>query len=321
MGLTHSGAFYYAANNNVWDVKIAELDPASGNVVSQPKSAFKHGNIRGPDWSPDGHSLAGIDANEPSQAVIIRSMDTGEERELRVSGWTIGMGSLRWTPDGKAVVAPASEPGKGDNLIRIDLQTGQVTPLMKLPALGGWPRFAFSKDGNIIYYQKPDPSDPSGSQLVAYDLRSGQETEISEDQGMYISKSSPDGQKLLIAKAVDNGKSQVILTMPVSGGETKELVKVDGEKEIPFWGNASWTSDGRYVVFLKGVKKEGQQYKDIQWQAWSVPVEGGEAKPLGLNITGQLVGPLQLQPNGQHVVIGDVGVNLEVWVMENFLPK
>ena len=316
MGLTRSGAFYYAANNNVWDIKIAEFDPVGGNVVSQPQSAFKHGNIRGSDWSPDGHSLAGIDANEPSQAVIIRAMDTGEERELRVSGWTIGMGSLRWTPDGKAVVAPASEAGKGDNLIRIDLQTGQVTPLMKLPALGGWPRFAFSKDGNIIYYHRPDPSNPSGSQLVAHDLRSGQETVVTEDPGIYMANMSPDGKQRLIAKAVENGKSQLLLIMPASGGEARELVKVDGEKEIPFWGNATWTPDSHYVVFFKGVKgKEGQ------WQLWRVAAEGGEPQPLGLNITGQLVGPLQLHPDGRHVVFGDVGVNLEVWVMENFLPK
>jgi Tol biopolymer transport system component len=321
MGFTRSGAFYYAVNNNIWDVKIAEIDPEGGKVVSPLQSVFRQGNMRGPDWSPDGHFLAGIDGSEPSQAVIIRSMDTGEERELRVGDWTIGMGSLRWTPDGKAVVAPASEPGKGDNLIRIDLQTGQVTPLMKLPALGGWPRFAFSKDGNIIYYHRPDPSNPSGSQLVAHDLRSGQETTVSEDQGLYLSKASPDGQHLLIAKAIEEGKSQVLLLMPVSGGEARELVKIDGEKEVPFWGNASWTSDGRYVVFLKGVKKEGQDYKEIQWQVWSIASEGGEAIPLGLTITGQLVGPLQVQPDGRHVVIGDVRVNLEVWMMENFLPK
>ena len=321
MGLTHSGAFYYAVNNNVWDVKIAEIDPAGGKVVSPLQSAFRHGNMRGPDWSPDGRFLAGIDGSEPSQAVIIHSMDTGDEREIRIGGWIIGMGSLRWTPDGKAVVAPASEAGKGDNLIRIDIQTGQVIPLMPLPALEGWPRFSFSQDGNIIYYRRPDPSNQNGSQLVAHDLRSGLETTISEDQGLYLSKASPDGQHLLIAKAIEEGKSQVILMKPVSGGEDRELVKIDGEKEVPFWGNASWTTAGRYVVFMKGVKKEGQDYKDIQWQLWSIASEGGEAIPLGLTITGQLVGPLQVQPDGRHVVIGDVGVNLEVWVMENFLPK
>ncbi len=322
MGFTRSGAFYYAVNNNIWDVKIAEIDPTGGKVVSPLQSAFQHGNMRGPDWSPDGHSLAGIAGSEPSQAVIIHSMDTGEEREIRVGGWIIGMGSLRWTPDGKAVVAPASEAGKGDNLIRIDIQTGQVTSLMPLPALGGWPRFGFSRDGNIIYYHRPDSSDASRSQLVAHDLQTGQESAVSQDQGLYLSNVSPDGQKLLIAKSVENGKSQVLLTMPTSGGEARELVKIDGNKNIPFWGSASWTGDSRYVVFLKGIKGVEQiPYKDMQWQMWSVSAEGGEAMPLGLTITGQLVGPQQLQPNGHHVVIGDVKVNLEVWVMENFLPK
>jgi Tol biopolymer transport system component len=316
MGLTRSGAFYYAVNNNVCGIKIAELDPSSGKVVTQLQSAFKHGNMRSPDWSPDGHSLAGIDANEPSQAVIIRSMDTDEERELSAGGWIIGMGGLSWTPDGKAVVVPASKAGKGDNLIRIDVQTGLVIPLMPLPALGGWPRFGFSRDGNIIYYHRPDPSNSSGSQLVAYDLRSGQETAVTEDPGIYMSQVSPDGKQLLIAKAVEEGKSQVLLIRPSSGGEAREFIKVDGEKDVPFWGSASWTPDGRYVVFFKGVKG-----KDGQWQLWRVAVEGGEAETLVLNFTGQLLGSLKINPDGRHVVIDDVGVNLEVWVMENFLPK
>jgi Tol biopolymer transport system component len=322
MGLTRSGAFYYAVNNNVWDVKIAELNPAGGKSVSPPQSAFRHGNIRGPDWSPDGRFLAGIASSEPSQSVIIRSMDTGEERELSTGGWIIGMGSLRWTPDGKAVAAPASEAGKGEYFITIDVQTGQVTSLMPLPALGGWPRFGFSRDGNIIYYHKPDPSDARRSQLVAHDLRSGRETIVNQDQGVFGSQISPDGQKLLISKSIENGKSQELLIMPASGGDPSELVKVDGEKEVPFWGNATWTPDSRYIVFLKGVKEEAQiPYKDIQWQLWRVSTEGGEAQPLGLKFTGQLVGPLQLHPDGRHVIIGDVRVNLEVWVMENFLPK
>jgi Tol biopolymer transport system component len=322
MGFTRSGAFYYGVNNNAWDVKIAELDQAGGSPVSPPQSAFQSGNMRGPDWSPDGRFLAGIGGSEPNQAVIIRSMETCEERELRVGGWIIGMGSLRWTPDGKAVVVPASEAGKGTNLIRIDVQTGQVISLMPLPALGGWPRFGFSRDGNIIYYLRPDPSDANRSQLVAHDLRSDQETVVTENPGLYMARVSPDGQQLLIGKNIENGKSQVLLIMPASGGEARELVKIDSEKEAPFWGSASWTPDGRYIVFLKGIKGEAQiPYKDKQWQLWRVPAEGGEAQPLGLKITGQLTGSLQLHPDGRHVVIGDVKVNLEVWVMENFLPK
>jgi Tol biopolymer transport system component len=316
MGLTRSGAFYYAVNNNICSIKIVELDQSLGKVITPLQPAFKQGNMRSPDWSPDGHFLAGIDASEPNLSVIIHSMDTGEERELVAGGWIIEMGGLSWTTDGKAIVVPASKAGKGDNLIRIDVQTGQVMPLMPLPALGGWLRFGFSRDGNIIYYHRPDPSNSSRSQLVAYDLRSGQETTVTEEPGVYMNQMSPDGKQLLIGKSLEEGKSQALFIKPSAGGEARELIKVDGEKEVPFWGSASWTPDGRYIVFFKGIKG-----KDSQWQLWRVSVDGGDPEPLGLTFNGQLIGSLKINPDGHHIVIDDVGVNLEVWVMENFLPK
>ena len=158
MGFTRSGAFYYAVNNNVGDVKIVEVDPVSGNVVSPPQSASQRGNTWAPAWSPDGRFLAYILAREPNRTVIVRSLETGEEREFEVGERTIGMGaSLHWLPDGKAVAVPAFEPGKGESLVRVDVQTGRVTTLMPLPAVVGFPRFDFSPDGNTVYYLKPLP--------------------------------------------------------------------------------------------------------------------------------------------------------------------
>jgi Tol biopolymer transport system component len=312
MGVTRSGAFYYGVNNNVWEVRIAELDPSGGSVVSPPQSAFRRGNMRSPDWSPDGRSLAGTVSREPSQTLIIRSMDTGEERELRVGERTIVWGGIRWTPDGKAVVVPASEAGKGRSLVRIDVETGQVTSLMPLPGVGGVPRFELSPDGNTIFYVKRPG-------LVAHDLRSGQETVVIEKQGLYMGLVSPDGQRLLIG--VGEGKSQILLVMPAVGGEARELVRIDGEKETPFWGSASWTPDGHYVAFLKGIKSEGKiPYEARHWQLYRVAAEGGEPQWLGLNIAGQLTGQLRLHPDGRRVAIDDIKVNMEVWVMENFLP-
>jgi Tol biopolymer transport system component len=312
MGLTRSGAFYYSVNNNVWGVRIAELDPSSGNVVSPPQSAFRRGNMRTPDWSPDGRSLVGAVASESSHALIIRSMDTGEERELRVGERTIEWSGIRWTPDGKAVVVTSSEAGKGKNLIRIDVQTGQVTSLMPLPASGGVPRFEISPDGNTIFYvRKPG--------LVAHDLRSGQEKVVIEKRGLYAGLVSPDGQRLLIA--VNEKGSQILLVMPAAGGEARELVRVDGEKGVPFWGSPAWMPDGRYVAFLKGVKAEAQiPYTARQWQLYRVAVEGGEPQRLGLNVASMLTGELRLHPDGRRVAIDDIKPNLEVWVMENFLP-
>jgi Tol biopolymer transport system component len=314
MGFTRSGAFYYRVNNNVWGVKIAEIDPASGKVVSPPHPVSQRGNIWGPDWSPDGRFLAYVLIREPNRTVIVRSLDTGEEREFKVGERTIEMGDrLRWVPDGKAVAIPAFEPGKGKSLVRIDVQSGRITSLMPLPARnGGFQRFEFSPDGNTVFYVK-------AQSLVARDLRSGQERVVIEKPGLLAGVASPDGQRLLIS-AVE-GKSLVLLIMPTAGGEPRELIRVDGETEIPFWGTPSWTPDSRSIAYLKGVDAEKRiPYKLRQWDLWRVAAGGGEPQRLGLNFTGQLTGSLRLHPDGRRVAIDDIKVNLEVWVMENFLP-
>jgi Tol biopolymer transport system component len=314
MGFTRSGAFYYAVINNVWDVQIAELDPASGNAVSPSQQAFRRGNTRAGEWSPDGRWLAAIDAREPMRAVIVRSVDTGEERELEVGERTIMNGGLRWTPDGKAVVVPASEPGKGEGLILIDVQTGQVTSLMPFPALGGWPRFEFSRDGNTVFYVRPPvPSAAEAARLVSHDLQSGHETDIVQKPGLIWGTVSPDGQRVAINTISD--KSWNLLVEPASGGEFRELVKVDIEKEVPFGGSPSWTSDSRYIVFLKGAKGNYPR----QWQVWRVAAEGGEPQRIGQIAARQLVG-FRLHPDGRRIALSDIKVDLEVWVMENFLP-
>ena len=315
MGFTRSGAFYYAVDNNIGDVKIAEIDPVSGNVVSPPQSASRRGNTWAPAWSPDGRFLAYILAREPNRTVIVRDMDTGEEREFEVGERTIGMGAfLHWLPDGKAVAVPAFEPGKGDSLVRIDVQTGRVSTLMPLPARSGFPRFDFSPDGNTGFYIKPTAL-PGGkaSRVVARDLKSGQEVDVIERPGLYRAVVSPDGRRLLIG--LNENGTQILSVMPVTGGEARELLRVDSEKEVPFWGSPWWTPDGRYIAFLKGVKGKTPN----QWDLWRVAAEGGEPQRLGLTV-GQQMGGLRPHPDGRRLATTDFKVNLEVWAMENFLP-
>jgi Tol biopolymer transport system component len=311
MGFTRSGAFYYAVNNNVGDVQIAEIDPGSGKVVSPPQSASRHGNTRSPDWSRDGRFLAYIDSSElPSRAVIVRSMDSGEEREIRAGEWSVanGFGGLRWAPDGNAVIVPASAPGKGDHLIRLDVQTGKVTPLMPLPGRGSFQRYDLSPDGHTVFYV-----DMNEGRLVAHDTRSDGETEVFKDPGLFCGVVSPDGRRLIIGTG--DGQSQVLSAMPVGGGELRELAKVGGEGGLPYWGSPWWTPDGRHVAFLKGVKG-----KDLQWQLWRVAAEGGESQRLALTLPGRIISGPRPHPDGRRLAISSYKANLEVWVMENFLP-
>jgi hypothetical protein len=66
---------------------------------------------------------------------------------------------------------------------------------------------------------------------------------------------------------------------------------------------------------MKGVK--GVEH---QWHLWRVSAEGGEPQQLGVTL-GRQMGGLRLHPDGRRLATTDFKVNLEVWVMENFLPK
>jgi hypothetical protein len=53
---------------------------------------------------------------------------------------------------------------------------------------------------------------------------------------------------------------------------------------------------------------------------WSVGVEGGEPQRLGLTVGDIRFQGARLHPDGLRVVFGNIKANLEVWVLENFLP-
>ena len=314
LGFTRAGAFYYGVSNVARDVHIAEWDPASGSLVTplQPVSRRWSGVSRNPDWSPDGKALAYVRSPTMYDSfIVIRSTSTGEERELQVGKMRIGLG-LRWAPDGKAVVVPAFESGKGWDLMRVDVQSGQATSLLPLGRSGNLPRFDLSPDGKTLFYVKYPPA-PSTSQpqLLARDLQSARETEIIQKAGLNWVSVSPDGKRLVIG--VQEDRSLVLRILPATGGEVREVVRI-GADEANYRVWTSWTPDGRHLVFAKGQK--GRATRNVQ--VWRVAAEGGEPQRLGLTV--DELWWLRLHPDGRRVAIGTWKTSPEVWVMENFLP-
>jgi len=314
LGFTRAGAFYYEVRTPTRDVYIAELDPARGSLVipPQPVSRRLFGVSGNPDWSPDGRFLAYLrnptQDNKFPSFIVIRSTSTGEERDLRVVGMTSLGYALRWTSDGKAVVVPALELGKGWSMMRVDAQTGQATPVMPR-SLGPFPRFDLSPDGKTIFY-KHTP-DAQQAQLLARDLQSGREIEIIRKPGLMYVSVSPDGQRVVIG-AEENGVT-VLSVMPAAGGEARELVKTrtDGTN----YRFCSWTPDGRYVIFAT-TSKGSTPIENVQ--LWRVAAEGGEPQRLDVGVDSPYY--LRVHPDGRRVAIGTWTVTTEIWVMENFLP-
>jgi len=304
-GFTRGRAFYYSLSIPMSEVYTARLDPSVGTVLDSPAPLSQRfvGSTSFPDWSPDGKYLAYAVVGPPVSAVktiIIRSLATGEERELKPE--LKQFYRPLWSPDGASFLANGYDAEGRQGLLRINAQTGAATLLARaeLYVTGQ----AWSPNGKAVFYWD------SGS-LVRRNLESGEGAEVAKVPSSPRANFavSPDGQSLVIFR---DGKALEIL--PAKGGAARELVKLQEGEEMTLYPGTAWTPDGRYVLFTKANRKG----REFTMTLWSVPAQGGE--PRKIDLTMPLLRDLRVHPDGQRIAFSAGQNKNEVWVMENFLP-
>ena len=180
MGLTRRGSLYYGVDASLWNVYVATLDPATGELLSPATKAIRQfeGLNHSPAWSPDGKYLACLSRRRAVPTtdwpaiwvLIIRSMETGEERELHAE-LREAHAALYWSPDGRSILVGQQKKG----LDLIDVQTADVTPITReLAGCSAW-----SPDGKTIFYiRQSGARDRWLRSIVAHDLETGREQEL-----------------------------------------------------------------------------------------------------------------------------------------------
>jgi Tol biopolymer transport system component len=312
LGFTRAGACYYGTYAGAHEVYTAEIDLASGKLVSPPQPASRRwvGISRTPDWSPDGKFLAYLRGGQ----IVIRSAETGEERELKPKARSLRGLALRWAPDGKFLVVPGIDNEGRRGLMHVDVQTGDATLLVPLLERDTYfPRFDCSPDGKTIFYVSQDAPEGNDRTLFAWDLQTRRETALVRRRSLGSFSVSPDGRWLVLTAWGEPTNSQVLFIMPAAGGDLRELVRIDAE-EANGRVTPLWTPDGRWVIFAKGAR--GKPTRDVQ--LWRIPAEGGE--PTRLDVTIDNLWRLRLHPDGRRIAFDTSGGKAEVWVLENFLP-
>ena len=316
MGFTRNGSYYYGVKTQMNDVYIAELDLATGKLISAPSLATQRlvgSNFR-PDWSPDGRELVflsqrGRGAWGP-RALCVRSTESGEVREL-VSKLNL-VAWVRWSPDGRSLLASGQHPTGGFGRFRIDVQTGDFERIVKTTF--GWPS-AWSGDGKAIFYHKSD-SAANRSTIVVRDLETGQEKELHSVPkgsshyagGLALSR---DGRQLAFESSESGSK--IIKVIPAAGGEARELLRRDGSLMHNTFGTIAWAPDGLSVLFARQTGPGSSKT-----ELWSASVQGGE--PRRLELTAENMRDLSVHPDGRHIAFTAGQTRSEAWVMENFLP-
>jgi len=328
LGLTQDGSYYYLLHGRESDIYFVDLDPETGKAVTSFTKAVQNfeGLNRQPAFSPDGKRLVYVSLRNAtwyyswvSGSLVIRSLETGEERALQPNLPLVlrGAGPC-WSPDGNSILVYAFGGDSAKEacwgIHQINAETGVVTPVVwnddEQEGIAERTSPVWSPDGSKIFFMRW----ADGTGIRVYDLEAEREWSLDfrpkreKNSWKRALTLSPEGQQLAFVENFEDGYSFQIA--PVTGGETREVLRLP-KAEIPsLW--LVWTPDGRYLLF--GKRKDGAT------ELWRIPVAGGEPQNLGLTM--KKMEHLSIHPDGYRIAFTGPGPTLgpEVWVMENILP-
>jgi len=311
LGLSRDGQLFYGISTGSSDVFVAPIDPATGKVLGPPvKAVRKYETFNAsPDWSPDGqflacHSTRGIPDNE-SPALLIRSMQTGEVRELtpKTPGGRLAPYYLRWSPDGRTIIGTGrDEEGHVGALLSVDVRAGEAKVLaradVQADGTGNIIAIDWSPDGRSVNFVRIGKE---FRRICNLDLGTGVEKEIvryPKASGPFWLASSPDGKQLAFYA---EGKLKVLSS---DGAAPREL-GVAGDGMV-----LAWMPDGKTILY--GKPKDGSE--DVV-ELWSVPAVGGQPHETGLSMSRLLV--TRVSPDGNQIAFmaSEQPSKSEIWVM------
>ncbi len=289
-------------------------------------------------WTPDGRSLLVKGQNLKGRWIFsLVDAETGETKPL--SGFdNVYNSRAAWMPDGRSFLIDirGSRPG----LYRVDLGTGDASEIMPIPQGQGdeglYP--LPSVDGKSFYYLRIFKAPPEAdSAIIKRNLSSGAEAELVRRPVRIGPPRGPTpGDQYITALSSDPAtNSRVILLIPIAGGETRELMRVPSQVKPEDLDNYNVgqsifpgaVAPTRPILIIKRTSdhESGPAMgggKDPS-ELWLFSSDGRESQKIG-NTPASFTEE-NVSADGRHFafVVTDPGSRptVEVWALENFLPK
>jgi Tol biopolymer transport system component len=200
-------------------------------------------------FSPDGKQFVYLLGNNPKVGefrVIIRSLESGEEKTLATGPIRELVQDVTWSPDGKTIVIPVSQPGDQlSALAAIDVESGKHNLFVISNDLY-FTRPVWLPDGSGLLVLGTRPFSNQG-QIVFVAYPSGKVSPVTRDTNAYTDLSvAADGHTLATVLQQLHANSYV---MP-AGASSSQAPQLTTEGLI---GNEiSWTKDGQLLISAVG---------------------------------------------------------------------
>lgn len=318
-GLTADGVLYVTKMVGDSDVHFAPVDLAAGKLLAAPQGLQRFPSRGRPDWSADGKFLAFVDCGKFGGGpctISIRNMETGQVRELRPALHYLGF--PRWSPDGRSFFTDGTDLKGRRGVYLVDATSGSTTFITEAPrGVAGW-----SADGRKVFLAN------RAGKVVEWDLATGSAREIlSTPAGSWGITVSPDGR--LAAYII---KESVLAVVPTSGGEPRELLRVQEPESLVRNVVLSWTLNGSALVVTKRLTSATRSLArnsstggeaGVRSELWLVPVSGGAPRKLDLEASSwDIVNPIgaRFSPDGRYVAFMAGKREMEIWALEVSLP-
>jgi Tol biopolymer transport system component len=299
-------SYYYTHRQQGEYVHIVDAQGGAGNATE----SFV--GIR-PTWSPDGKSIAfkrhhagSTDAYD----LVVRSLETGEERKYLTSIGTTGAGSPTWFHDGKSIITGYKRADGSGAPYRIDLKTADFKELASAP----WSN-PLSPDDRTAYGARRAPGGKTPDRIVAVDLSTGQERPVFVSPATWpLSMAlSPDGRTLAMGwldRTPGNAKLHIARVSVDGSGYREVFSRPD---HLFGAGIVAWSKDGRSILFNQE-QPEGADH----WGVMQVPADGGG--PATLMIATPSMQGFDVSPSGSRIAYSANDNVMELWALDNVLP-
>jgi serine/threonine protein kinase/Tol biopolymer transport system component len=246
---------------------ISIVDKLTGNTTSVPLTG-KFRFMMNVDWSPVGDRLLCVTLDEDERWAIWTVRLDGTQQE-KVIEEAIQIATPRWSGTGDYIYYFRGEYPRLDEVVKIQIssRSGGRTgaPEIVLSGLTAGQYATLSRDGaKLAYTSVVDRANLWTASKSLYGLVNSKQLTTGTGAD-YQPAISPDGQQ--VAFAWYDGRKHNVFTLPIAGGDRRQLTFLNSRNFNPVW-----SPDGKTIAFASN--ERGRQL------VWQVSAAGGGLRPL-----------------------------------------